>query len=139
MAYEFERFTARVTPTRWPHPRITIHRTGTMGLNRRAFELLGEPAAVAFLFDRRRRVIGLEPASADAADAYRIIKKAGSESYVVRAARFLEHYGIAPQQPLVWGHVQVHEGIVVLDLDHAIILRKERSAKSQLDGRVLSQ
>lgn len=129
MAYDFERFTARIAPTRRPHPRITIHRTGTMGLNRRAYELLCEPAAVAFLFDRRRRVIGLEPASAEMADAYRIIKKAGSESYVVRATRFLDHYGIVPHQPLVWGHVQVHEGIVVLDLDHATTLHPQRTAK----------
>lgn len=120
--YQFEPFSRRPGPTIRRSPRVTLYRTGAFGLNRPAFERLGEPRAVRFLFDRTARAIGIQPASPDNPDAYRVVRRTTSDSYTVRARRFLRAYEVPVDRSLEWGYIREHDGMLVLHLDEAISL-----------------
>lgn len=89
----FEVFRARKAPS-VPHALVTIQHKGVLSLNRRAFELLGEPAAVEFLFNRTTRVIGIRAADLLAGHAYPLRKQTNSATYTVGAKSFIGTYGI---------------------------------------------
>ena len=90
-------FTAR----RGPHagqPGVTIHRKGTVALNRPAYEQLGKPDAVELLYDLDERVIGFRPVDPAVPHAYPIRPQRGRQStvaptYVINAATFIEYIG----------------------------------------------
>lgn len=122
IAFNFEPFTGRRLRLASRQPRVTLLRGGIFGINRAAYELLGEPRAVLLLYDREHRAIGLRPAAVDDPYAHRLTKRTTSESYTVRARRFLRHYEIDEERPLLWNTIRRHEDIVVLVLEEAVTL-----------------
>jgi hypothetical protein len=89
----FEVFTKRGAPT-VNAPLVSIQRRGTLSLNLAAFEALGQPAAVEFLFDRTERVMGLRRVDPSVRHAYPVRKQQVSSTYVLAGAAFLNHYGV---------------------------------------------
>lgn len=80
-------------------PEITVLRGGLqLRLNAAAYAALGRPARVVLLCDPQARIIGLRPAPADDAAAFRV--SGGGGGRTVAAARFTRHYGIAAPRPL---------------------------------------
>ena len=51
-------------------PSVTIQRKGLFSLNAAAMQMLGNPEAIQFLWDRDRRVVGIQAVSVDASNAY---------------------------------------------------------------------
>lgn len=51
-------------------PSVTIQKKGLVSLNRAAMELLHNPEAVQFLWDRDRRVMGIQAVSIESSNAY---------------------------------------------------------------------
>ena len=112
---EFETFTRRAAPV-VREPVVALQRRGVLSLNRAAYELLGEPAAVELLFDRAGRRIGLRPVVGDAPHAYRVRKQPGSATYLIGAKAFLQFYGIPHDQARRWGAALL-DGVLVADLE----------------------
>jgi hypothetical protein len=83
-------------PTKSTRDRIhvTINHKGVLLLNRRAFELLGEPPAVVLMYDKVNSVIGIQSAYPKLPEAFPVKSRAG---YVweIRAAPFCRHHRIS--------------------------------------------
>lgn len=90
-AMAFEVFTPQAT-TAAGQAYVSIQRNGIISLNRSAYALLGEPAAVELLFDREHQRVGLRAADPSLGHAPRV--RPSRSSVVVSAARFTHHYDI---------------------------------------------
>ena len=112
---EFETFTRRAAPV-VREPVVALQRRGVLSLNRAAYELLGEPAAVERLFDRAGPRIGIRSVAGDTPHAYRVRKQPGSATYLIGAKAFLQFYGIPHDQARRWGAALL-DGVLVADLE----------------------
>ena len=74
-------------------PRVTINRRGLIYLNRKAYESLGSPKAVALYYSREDDSIAIEPAYARFAENFPVISK--QEGNAIHAATFCRHFGIS--------------------------------------------
>ena len=82
-------------------PRITIHKRGTISLNRSAFAALGSPDAVELLFDRQRSIVGLRAVDQKADNAYLV--RTGAR----RSKRAVGHLGHGVHEVLRHRHLGV--------------------------------
>ena len=99
---------------------VTINRRGTVYLNRRAFEAMGEPECVILLYDSRRSTIGISRAPASRRNAFRLKHKdlQGSGGRIVYASNFCRFNHIRPQETLAFTAAEVDkEGVLILDLN----------------------
>lgn len=90
----FEVFSERRVPADRAIPRVSVEPSRGLSLNGPAYELLGRPASVIFLFDAERRAIGLRAAEAAAQNAYPVKQQGSANSYRVSAKKFLRHCGL---------------------------------------------
>ena len=74
-------------------PRVTINRRGLIYLNRKAYESLGSPKAVALYYSREDDSIAIEPAYPRFAENFPAIPK--QEGNAIHAATFCRHFGIS--------------------------------------------
>ncbi len=96
-------------------PRVSVQLRGNVGLNKAAFEALGEPEAVVFRYSDDRRAFALRPAQIGEKGARLVRKQNASNSYVIGAKafanlmRFKEH--------LQTFRPTVSEGMLIVDLN----------------------
>lgn len=90
----FEVFDERRVPADRATPRVSVEPGRGLSFNGPAYELLGRPASVVFLFDAERRAIGLRAAELGAPIAYPVKQQGSSNSYRVSAKKFLRHCGL---------------------------------------------
>ena len=64
-------------------PMFTMQRRGLISLNHPAFKALGEPAAVALLYDAEEGIVALRKVTRSYANGYNVRKQANSQSYLV--------------------------------------------------------
>lgn len=64
-------------------PSVTIQKKGLFSLNRAAMQLLHDPEAVQFLWDRDRRVVGLQAVSIESSNAYPV-RPQGSQARIAK-------------------------------------------------------
>lgn len=69
-------------------PMFTVQKRGLISLNHAAFKALGEPAAVAFLFDAEEGIVALRKVARTHANGYLLRKQGGSNSYLVAGQGF---------------------------------------------------
>ena len=116
--FEFEVFDRRAT--RYVKtPELTIQAAGSISLNAAAFEALGEPEAVEFLYDTKRKIIGLRPVDSSVAHAYplRGVGKGGTgRTYVASPRAFFAYFEIPIGTP-VRRDVAVVDGVLIVDLN----------------------
>lgn len=74
-------------------PRVTINSRGLIYLNRKAYESLGSPKAVALYYSREDDSIAVEPAYPRFAENFPVISK--QEGNAIHAATFCRHFGIS--------------------------------------------
>jgi hypothetical protein len=67
---------------------ISIHRTGSLHLNRAAYAMLAEPQAVELSFDERLKIVGLRGVAAEVEHAYAVQRDRERASYAVSATAF---------------------------------------------------
>ena len=109
---------------------VSINRKGVMFVNGTAFELLGRPEAVVLLFDRKEKVIGLNPAPASVKGTFRLKDHSKGRHRIINAAPFCRKFGIridgtsAFVQPWLDDH-----GILLLDLKSTVPARARRTRK----------
>ncbi len=77
-------------------PHLTIHKRGTISINRTAFESIGSPDAVELLYDRDKCIVGLRPIDQRADNAYHVRSPVASPSgpWVISAMAFTKFYDI---------------------------------------------
>jgi hypothetical protein len=76
-------------------PRVGLSRRGYFSLNKAAYQLLGQPSRVLLLYDRERAIVGLKPADEDTPHSYKVVQQGKSQSHVIAAKAFCDHYEIA--------------------------------------------
>ena len=128
MDYNFERFEDKPRAMTGKEPHVSLFAYGKIYLNRRAIELLGEPDAVALMFDRRQKVIGIQGVPPSRHYAFRLNKKdKRSLGSTIAATSFLKHYKIHPSETLAFRNPTLNEnGILVLDLNDVASTSKKR-------------
>lgn len=101
---------------------FTLQRRGLISLNHAAFQALGEPPAVALLYDASEGIVGLRKVDSTYPNGYQVRKQANSRSYLVGARGFTSFNKIDAEVPRrfvgrqysddVWGFV-LDEGTAV--------------------------
>jgi hypothetical protein len=85
-------------------PHLTVHKRGTISINRSAFEALDSPEAVELLYDKGRSIIGLRPIEQRAENAYHVRRPSNSPSgpWVISAMAFTKFYDIDTSATVRW-------------------------------------
>jgi hypothetical protein len=126
MNFEFEEFTGRHQRADTNIPRVAIQFRGTMSMNKGAYQALGGPEKIVFLFDRNARAIGLKAAPPNTPYAAPVRKQGESDSYIVSALSFLNSYHISHEELTVFENVPLVDGVLVLELDKGRVQRSTR-------------
>jgi len=106
---------------------VTINPRGSLFLNQRAIEALGEPDFVVLMYDRRRSTIGVSPAPSSRQNAFRLKRKERKRNggRVLYASNFCRFYAISPEETLAFTAAEVDKnGVLVLDLNEVKSVRK---------------
>lgn len=69
-------------------PMFTLQTRGLVSMNQAAFKALGDPAAVALLYDVDEGIIALRKVARTYANGYHVRKQGNSNSYLVAAQGF---------------------------------------------------
>lgn len=93
---EFDRQDSHVTPD---EPMFTLQKRGLISLNLAAFKALGEPAAVALLYDPDEGIIALRKVPRTYHNGYAVRKQPNSRSYLVGATGFTSYHKISTDVP----------------------------------------
>lgn len=72
-------------------PMFTLQTRGLISLNQAAFEALGKPMAVAFLYDADEGIVALRMVDKSYPNAYTVRKQGNSRSYLAAAQGFTMH------------------------------------------------
>src|SRR5258708_3113221 len=78
-------------------PMFTLQARGLVSLNHAAFQALGEPVAVALLYDADEGIVAMRKVPKTHQNAYAVRKQRQSQSYLVGAQGFTTHYRIPTQ------------------------------------------
>lgn len=100
--------------------RVTLGPKKAIMLNEKAYEALGSPAAVEFMFEENRKAIGLKPIDPRRENAFPIKPKKGSRHRVIRAAAFCTHVGIKVDRTVLFNDVDIdNDGVMMLEIAKA--------------------
>lgn len=93
---EFDRLDSHAVPD---EPMLTLQRRGLISLNLAAFKTLGEPAAVALLYDADEGIIAMRKVARTYHNGYPVRKQPNSRSYLVGATGFTSYHKINVDVP----------------------------------------
>lgn len=121
-------------------PTVTLQRRGLLSLNRSAYALIGNPAAVELLWDPERQVIGLRPAEETNPNAYPARPQASNSDrgpFLIAGTAFTQYYKIDTSETQRWVP-QVEDGILCIDISKpgqkATSNRAKAAARDRADG-----
>jgi hypothetical protein len=100
-------------------PRVAAQVRGSLSLNQAAYDGLGAPPAVEFLYNARDGAIALRGAALEVTHAAPIRKQANSQSYLVMAKSFLDDIGL---DYATSAGVTVFDDVQILAEQHALLL-----------------
>jgi len=92
MLTQYERFMGGPMVSARDRDRVTIDSKARITMNRKTFETLGEPEAVALAYDKVNGVIAIERVSAQLPEAFPIYVAKGA--WIIFAASFCRHIGL---------------------------------------------
>lgn len=120
----FELFSRRVAAlTR--EPVATVQKSGTIGLNAAAHEIINQAMSVEFLYDRERQIVALRPVD-DSPHAYKLRKPSDTGYTSVFAAALFEAYDIDVSETRRFTPY-IEEGMLCIDLAGAYTIGGHRS------------
>ena len=108
----FDRKGAPATTKAW----ITIQRRGNFGINRAAFQEMGEPEAVELLWDAENRRIGFKKTDPQGINAYPVRKQQNSVSYLVAGQAFTKYCGIDTEEARRY-QITNEDGLAIIALN----------------------
>jgi hypothetical protein len=91
---DFVEFSREESRGRQEVPMFTLQASGLLSFNHAAFMALGEPSAVALLYDAGEGVVGVHEVEKDHQNAYPVRKQGRSMTYLVSAQGFVAHHEI---------------------------------------------
>lgn len=112
----FESFSRKMLSLK-ADPHITLHKRGTISLNRSAYLALDAPNSVELLYDRDRSIVGLRPVDARAENSYQVRSTSRSSGgpWVISAMAFTKFYDIDIRTSLRWP-AYLDAGILCADI-----------------------
>jgi len=111
---DFEIYERTGSRRRSTHATVTITRRGVITFSGAAWEALGSPAAVTFLYYREERLAGFRSTAAAHQNAHRVRGK----QHVASAVAFLRFIKLDASQTRRWPLIQV-DGTYCIDLKEA--------------------
>lgn len=113
---------------------VTLNNRCQLYFNGHALEALGEPDAVALLYDPRKKIIGVMPSTINKKHSYPLRRKhCGQYGRVITIRNFCDNYKIKPSETLVFPTATINrDGIMMLDL-HAVVTVKRGSESRIVD------
>jgi len=129
MEYNFERFEDKPRAMTGKEPHVSIFSYGKIYLNKRAVELLGEPDAVALMYDKRQSVIVVQGVPPSRHYAFHLQKKdKRSHGSTIAATSFFNHHSIRPGGTLAFRNPTLNQhGILILDLNEVDSVSKKKA------------
>ena len=98
--------------------RVTMTPRGVIYINEKAWNELRRPEAVEMMFDKTRRMIGLQAASPDVPEAFPVKPKIGTSGKIISASAFCTHFLIKVMRTALFNEVEVDaDGVMSLSLD----------------------
>lgn len=99
-------------------PTITVQRSGSLGISRAAYQLIGSPEAVEFFWDADRHMVGVGPAAKDALGSYPVRLNGAAERgpVTVSAVAFTKHIGLELKEAYRWV-VTLEDDMLVFDVN----------------------
>ncbi len=106
--------------------RVTLGRN-TFYLNGKAFESLGSPAAVEFMFEDNERIIGMRPIDPAKKNAFHIRQHGKTGNYKrIAASAFCRHIRLDTRETVLFDTPEIDdEGVMMLDLNSRIRVGKK--------------
>lgn len=99
-------------------PAVTIQKRGMFSLNAAAYQLLGEPRAVQFLWDADEKLIALKPTSADDLNGYPARRQTAAKvnsPVVIAGAMFTRFIGLDTTHAKRWTP-EKRDDLLIVDL-----------------------
>ena len=110
---------------------ISINAQNILTLNRYTRRILGDPAAVLVMFNKRESVIGISPTHAGDPDAFEVKPKSGGQHYVIHIAPFCRHHDILIEATERFAKPALtREGYLALDLKDTINVSNRRKRRT---------
>lgn len=101
--------------------RVTINDRCVVYLNRKAWEALGKPEAVEFLFNDTAEAIGIRHANAQLESAFPVKPKViqgATHGYIIHAGAFLPDRKIRPRETIQFNNITIdRHGLMSLPLN----------------------
>lgn len=120
MTSDWIEFNDSTTELRHRSPHVLLSAQKAFRINAKAYEMLGEPKAVRFLFDVGRSRIGIRAEDPSAPYAFPVKRNSSGRTVQVRGALFCNKYGIRPDTTVDFQDVRLDsEGTLLLDLKTA--------------------
>ena len=117
MTDEWTVFDARNTPAATT-PVVTIQKAKNFAMNKAAYELLGEPEAVEYLFNEKLQKVGFRKVDPTAPHAYRVRKQANSRSFQMSGHSFITTYDIRTIDGSLRFEPRMEGDTLVIDLEN---------------------
>lgn len=81
-------------------PWVTRSKSGYFTFNPAAYEALGAPEAVEYLYSPSTKILGFRPADPESLHSYPVYNQGNSRNYQSSAGAFNRHYGLEPKRAL---------------------------------------
>lgn len=124
------RINFRPTPD---EPMFTLQRRGLISLNHAAYKALGEPVAVAIMYDADEGVIALRKVARTYHNGYPVRKQANSRSFLVGATGFTFHHKINTEMPRRFrGHAYEDQMVGFVLSEGVVVKTRTRTPKASV-------
>jgi hypothetical protein len=127
---EFDRQDSHAVPD---EPMFTLQRRGLISLNLAAYKALGEPAAVALMYDADEGIIALRKVARTYHNGYPVRKQANSRSFLVGATGFASYHRIDTEMPRRFvGHVYEDQMVGFVLAEGVVVKTRTRTPKASI-------
>ena len=115
---------------------VTINKEFRIFFNAKALGALGDPDAVALMYDTKKQVIGVLPSALNRTHAYPLrIRYRGESGRVITARNFCGHHGIKPEGTLAFRSARVNkDGVLILDLQDVRPASRSKNGQWRMDN-----
>jgi hypothetical protein len=111
---------------------VSINAKNTLTLSKYTQRLLGDPAAVLVMFDKKGSIIGLSPTHKGDPDGFEVKPKGTGQNFVIHITPFCRHHGIFIEATERFAKPALSpEGFLTLDLKETINVSQRRKRKGK--------
>jgi hypothetical protein len=127
---KFEEFSREESRASREDPMFTLQARGLISFNQAAFAALGEPEAVALLYDSSENIVATRKVPKSHQNAYTVRKQQHAQSYVVGAQKFVAHHNIPTQRARRFPGRDYGEGVWGFALREGTVVQNRRGRRA---------